>query len=88
MAPARRCQRLIERRGYAGRRLAAALRQLPCEDRWLLRQRYARRRTVRAIAETIDADEKHLYRRFDRVLRPLRGALESGGVTESAVGSP
>lgn len=74
------------RRSHAGRLLALALRQLPSEDRWLLRERYVRRSSVRAIAETLGADEKQLYRRFDRVLRSLRSALESNGVTESAVG--
>jgi RNA polymerase sigma factor (sigma-70 family) len=74
-----------QRRHRAWSALASALRQLPREDQWLIRQRYIRRWSVREIADAIRGDERTLYRRFDRLRRSLRRALEQRGITESFV---
>ena len=64
--------------------LVAALRQLSAEDRWLLRARYVDDRSVQAVAQTLQTDPKGLYRRYDRVLRSLRGTLTTAGVPDLA----
>lgn len=77
----------VEQRLRARRRVASVLsrvlRELPPEDRWLLRARYEHTQSIQSVAETLQVDAKVLYRRFDRVLRTLRRSLESAGLTES-----
>jgi RNA polymerase sigma factor for flagellar operon FliA len=64
-----------------GHALAKALRQLPEEDRLLIRLRYGGRRSVQALARMLKVDAKTLYRRFDQMLRLLRRVLTDAGVT-------
>ena len=64
--------------------LVAALLQLSAEDRWLLHARYVDDRSVQAVAQTLQTDPKGLYRRYDRVLRSLRGKLSTAGVSTLA----
>jgi RNA polymerase sigma factor (sigma-70 family) len=77
----------LEDRSRADRRvraaLAAALRQLSPEDRWLIRARYVRDHSVRTAAEALRTDSKALYRRYERVLRKMRGLMAAAGVTAS-----
>lgn len=65
--------------------LAIALRQLPPQDRWLIRARYQRRQSLQDVAATLSVDPKILYRRLGKALRSLRRALASAGVHESHV---
>ncbi len=60
--------------------LTGALRSLPPEDRWLIRARFAERRSVQSIAATMNVNPKQLYRRYERTLATLRRALEASGV--------
>lgn len=62
------------------RALAAALRDLPDEERNLLGLRFARGWTVRRIAASQNLAERGLYRRFERILRRLRRRLEDLGL--------
>lgn len=64
--------------------LAAAIRSLPPEDKWLLDLRYRQHQQVRAIARIIGTEPGALYRRCHRVLRELRRCLRMAGVTGSA----
>jgi RNA polymerase sigma factor for flagellar operon FliA len=65
--------------------LCRMLRDLPPEDRRLLRARYRDTQSVQAVAQTLQVDPKVLYRRFDRVLRSLRRSLEEAGLTGSQI---
>jgi len=76
-------QRQTERRIQHA--LAAALTQLPAEERWLIHVRYKQHRSVQALAQILHTDPKRLYRRFDRALRSLRRAMIAAGVTRSDV---
>jgi DNA-directed RNA polymerase specialized sigma24 family protein len=67
--------------------LAAALRQLSSDDRWLIRARYVQHRSVHAVAASLQIDPKGLYRRYERVLRTLRAALAQAGVAGPALAS-
>src|SRR5688572_5317923 len=58
------------------RRLSAALKQLPREDRLLLGLRYCLGQRVSAIADVLQTDCQRLYRRCDKVLRSLRDSLD------------
>ena len=78
-----RDQRIAERNVRAA--LVAALRQLPAEDRWLLHARYVDDRSVQAVAQSLETDPKGLYRRYERVLRSLRGTLATAGVGDLPV---
>jgi RNA polymerase sigma factor for flagellar operon FliA len=75
----------IEDRSRAERRvraaLAGALRQLSPEDRWLIQLRYVRDHSVRSAGLALGTDPKALYRRYERVLRKMRGLLTAAGVT-------
>jgi RNA polymerase sigma factor (sigma-70 family) len=61
--------------------LTGAIEALPPEDRWLIRARFAERRSVQSIAATLNVNPKQLYRRYERTLATLRRALEASGVT-------
>lgn len=77
-----------ERRRIAGhvrRMLATAIRQLPPDDRDLIRLRYGHRHSVQGLAVALQTDPKSLYRRFDRTLRTLRRTLEAAGITGSGM---
>ncbi len=74
-------QQQTERR--VQRALAAALTQLPAEERWLIDVRYKQHRSVQALAQLLHTDPKRLYRRFDRTLRSLRRSMNAAGVTGS-----
>ena len=65
--------------------LARVIRELPPEDRWLLRARYSRTQSIQSVAGALQVDPKVLYRRFDKVLRSLRRSLESAGLTDSHI---
>jgi RNA polymerase sigma factor (sigma-70 family) len=65
--------------------LSHALRELPAEDRWLIRARFFERRSVQSIADTLQMNPKQLYRRYERMLGNLRAALENAGI--SSVGT-
>ncbi len=61
--------------------LAAALRQLPVEERQLIKGRYGQNCSVQALAAALNTDPKKLYRRFDRALRTLRHLLVAAGIS-------
>lgn len=61
--------------------LSQALRELPAEDRWLIRARFLERRSVHSIAATLQVNPKQLYRRYERMLVGLRAALADAGIT-------
>jgi len=63
--------------------LAQALRDLPAEDRQLIRERFQGDRTVQALARGLQQDPKALYRRFGRILQSLRRQLTLAGVAET-----
>jgi RNA polymerase sigma factor (sigma-70 family) len=65
--------------------LAKIIRELPPEDRWLLRVRYQRTQSLQSLAGVLQVDPKVLYRRCDRVVRSLRRSLESAGVSGSQI---
>lgn len=73
----------------AADRIARALRRqtsgLPAQDRLVLALRFEDGRSVAEIAAMLRLDQKALYRRIDRLLRGLRGALEAAGVSAQAV---
>jgi RNA polymerase sigma factor (sigma-70 family) len=61
--------------------LERVLQELPAEERMLVTARFKHSRSVRSLAEETGVDAKGLYRRFDRILEGLRGALSAHGVT-------
>jgi RNA polymerase sigma factor (sigma-70 family) len=65
--------------------LAKALRDVPEEDRLILKMRYEEGLKVREIASTLGLEERPLFTRFDRCHRRLRKALETFGITWSDV---
>lgn len=65
--------------------LAAAIRELPAEERRLLRMRFEHGRSIAEIAAALCLDAKPLYRRFTRILQRLRHDLERRNLTLSAV---
>ena len=71
--------------------LAAALRDLPDQERRLLGLRFGQGWTVRRIAAKRQLAERPLYRRFERILKRLRGRLEAFGLgwkdIDSALGA-
>ena len=64
--------------------LRGAFCALPREDRRLLRLRFREGMSVVAIAKANGLEQRELYRRFDRILRTLRHALERNRVTSLA----
>jgi RNA polymerase sigma-70 factor, ECF subfamily len=63
--------------------LAAALLQLPADDRWLIQARYRDSQSIQSVAKTLQVDPKRLYRRVDKAIRSLRRALNSAGISDS-----
>lgn len=66
------------RAGERRRRVAAALRRLPPEDRWLVYMRYNRGYSVKSLAQMLKVDAKPLYRRFERVMQWLGVCARTG----------
>ncbi len=64
--------------------LYAAVAALPAADRALLAWRFRDGRTIKEIAATLRQPVKPLYRRFERVLRDLRAAVERHGAAAAA----
>ena len=64
--------------------LCAAIAALPPADRALLAWRFRDGRTIKEIAETLQEPVKPVYRRFERVLRDLRAAVERQGAAAAA----
>lgn len=61
--------------------LASALRQLPAQDRLILRMRFRDNCPIADIARALRIEAKPLYRRIERALAILREVLEAGGLT-------
>lgn len=61
--------------------LAAALDRFNAQDRVILRMRFEEDFTVARIARVLQLDQKPLYRRLERLIAALRGALEARGLT-------
>jgi RNA polymerase sigma factor (sigma-70 family) len=56
------------------------------DDRLILKLRFGDSLKVSTIAPMIGEEQKHLYKRIDRILARLRGELLSAGLTPSEVG--
>jgi RNA polymerase sigma factor (sigma-70 family) len=67
-------ERSVEQR-RALARLQHALRQLSPDDRRLVELRYRRGMTIRDIAAGLGQPDKPLYRRMERIVAALRGAM-------------
>ena len=67
-------------RKRVGHALGAAINVLGTHDRRLLALRYGQGHAVSTIAATTGADQRRLYRTFERVLRRLRADIEGRGV--------
>jgi RNA polymerase sigma factor (sigma-70 family) len=65
--------------------LVVALASLHRDDRRLLRKRFHEGHSLAAIARATGADQKALYRRFERILGQIRGQLESMALTGATV---
>lgn len=65
--------------------LARALAALPPSDRLILQLRYWSGHTVARVAVLTGADQKALYRRFDKLKVDLRARLEVEGLSRAAV---
>ena len=65
--------------------LARALAALPSADRLILQLRYWSGHTVARIAVLTGADQKALYRRFDKLSADLRRRLEAEGLSGHAL---
>src|SRR5581483_3150712 len=61
--------------------LVRARKRVAPEDQLMLALRFEDGRTVAEVAAMLHVDQKALYRRFDRLLRQLRQALEAEGIT-------
>ncbi|HEX7184466.1 MAG TPA: sigma-70 family RNA polymerase sigma factor [Thermoanaerobaculia bacterium] len=69
------------------RALNDALGALTPEDRLMLKMRYEDGFSIREIASTLDLEARPLYNRFEKCLKRLRVALETGRVTRQDVDS-
>jgi len=67
--------------------LTRALREMPAEDRLILKMRHEDGFTVREIATALHLDARPLYTRFEKCHRRLREILEKGGITWGEVRS-
>jgi RNA polymerase sigma factor for flagellar operon FliA len=61
--------------------LTQALREMPAQDRLILKMRHEDGFTVREIATALHLDARSLYTRFERCHRRLQEILEEGGIT-------
>ncbi len=64
--------------------LKSAMAGLDSQDRLILALRFADGRTVVEMAKVLQLEQKALYRRIERVLKTLRGALHAQGVDGAA----
>jgi RNA polymerase sigma factor (sigma-70 family) len=67
--------------------LDAAIRELPDDDRLLVRLHFIEDITVAEIARGLATEQKPLYRRLERALRGMRVRLEQAGVSRERVRS-
>jgi RNA polymerase sigma factor for flagellar operon FliA len=65
--------------------LAGAIRELPAQERLILRMRFGDSFTVAEIAATLRLDQKQLYRRIEGLLAALRRRIEHAGLGPSEV---
>lgn len=65
--------------------LGGALRELPVEDRLILRMHYESGLTIASIATALRLEQRPLYSRRDRCLARLRRALEEQGLEAAEV---
>jgi RNA polymerase sigma factor (sigma-70 family) len=68
-----------------GSALVKALRDVPAEDRLILKMRYEDGLKVREIAAALGLETRSLFTRFEQCHRRLRAALEGLGITWSDV---
>ena len=61
--------------------LKAAMAGLGAQDRLIIAMQFQDGRTVAEIARMLRLDQKALYRRLQRLMRELRGALEAQGIS-------
>jgi RNA polymerase sigma factor for flagellar operon FliA len=71
--------------GLVRQSVASAVEGLDASDRLILRMRFEDGISVADIARTLGVEQKPLYRRIERLLDQLRGALSGQGVSGSAV---
>jgi RNA polymerase sigma factor for flagellar operon FliA len=80
---------LSAERERTARRAAAALDEtiatLDAEDQIILKMRYANGMRVPDIARTLTLDMKKLYKRIDKLLLRLKGALETAGIRRGEI---
>jgi RNA polymerase sigma factor for flagellar operon FliA len=87
-APAPCCVELNELADEAQRTrraLASAIRELPEEERRLLKMRFQDGRPISEIAAALRLDQKPLYTRFNRIFKQLRDGLERRNLTQTVV---
>jgi RNA polymerase sigma factor (sigma-70 family) len=81
---------LSDEREAAARRASAVLSReldrLPAEDRLIMKLRFIDAMKVSTMARMLNADQKQLYRRIDRLVAALREALLAAGVGMSDIG--
>jgi RNA polymerase sigma factor (sigma-70 family) len=81
---------LSSEREEAARRASAVLSReldrLPAEDRLIMKLRFIDAMKVSTMARVLQADQKQLYRRIDRLVAALREALLAAGVAMSDIG--
>jgi RNA polymerase sigma factor (sigma-70 family) len=65
--------------------LEQALSGLPGQDRLIIRLRFENGLQVSQMARLLGIDQKQLYRRIETILRVLRVAMESKGISQEAV---
>ncbi|HSY47737.1 MAG TPA: sigma-70 family RNA polymerase sigma factor [Thermoanaerobaculia bacterium] len=77
-------------REIAARRASAVLSReldrLPAEDRLIMKLRFIDAMKVSTMARMLQADQKQLYRRIDRLVAALRESLLAAGVAMSDIG--
>jgi RNA polymerase sigma factor for flagellar operon FliA len=82
---------LLSEREIAARRASAVLRReldrLPAEDRLIMKLRFIDAMKVSTMARMLQADQKQLYRRIDRLVSTLRQSLISAGVAMADIGN-
>lgn len=74
-----------DERSRITRQLRDAIDRLPVEDRMLLRLRFWQGSSVADAARILGVPQRPLYRRLERALGELRGALVAAGVSAEAV---
>jgi RNA polymerase sigma factor (sigma-70 family) len=75
-------------RQRAAAALAGLVRELPTEDRWLLRVRYQETQPIQEVARALHVKPRILYRRIERILRALRRSVASADPVEMPISKP